>query len=172
MQIRTPRLLLRRAVASDLDSIHGIMSDPETMRYWSSSPHALRAETEQWFKGMLDADRAGLSDEFVIEYEGTLIGKMGAWRLPEIGFFVRRDHWGRGFAIEALRHFIDYVTARGVEYLTADVDPLNAACLEVLRRAGFHETGRASGTYRIGERVCDSVYLRRDAGFGIEPKSR
>jgi RimJ/RimL family protein N-acetyltransferase len=138
------------------------MSDPEVMRYWSSPPHVDEAETGQWFSAMLEADRAGESDEFVIEHKGVLIGKMGAWRFPEIGFFVRSDRWGQGYATEALSCYIDYVTSRGIEYVTADVDPLNSACLKVLGRAGFYGPSRSSGTYRVGERVCDSLYLRRD----------
>jgi RimJ/RimL family protein N-acetyltransferase len=160
--LRTPRLLLRRAQRGDLDAIHAIMSDTETMRYWSSLPHSRREESEQWFEGMLAADAAGESDEFILEHDGALIGKLGAWRLPEIGFFVRRDHWGQGFASEALEAFIAYARSRKVEYLTADVDPLNAACLVLLQRAGFCETGRASATFVVGDRICDSIYLRRD----------
>lgn len=161
-EIRTERLLLRRARADDLDAIHAIMSDAETMRYWSTPPHAAIEETRAWLDSMLAADASGESDEFVIEQDGELIGKLGAWRLPEIGFFLRRDRCGQGFASEALAAFIGHAAGKGVPYLTADVDPLNAACLALLARAGFEETGRASGTFTVGDRICDSVYLRLD----------
>ena len=42
------------------------------------------------------------------------------------------------------------------------MDPLNTASLALLTRAGFRETGREAATYRVGDRVCDSVYLRLD----------
>jgi len=161
-ELRTPRLRLRRARASDLAAIHAIMSDPETMRYWSTLPHSTLDETRLWLDSMLVADAAGDSDEFVIEHDGELIGKLGAWRLPEIGFYLRRDRCGQGFASEALAAYIAYVAAKGVTHLTADVDPLNAACLALLARAGFVETGREAATFTVGDRVCDSVYLRLD----------
>ena len=50
----------------------------------------------------------------------------------------------------------------GLASLTADVDPLNGACLALLTSAGFEETGRELATYTVGSRVCDSVYLRLD----------
>jgi len=160
-ELITPRLRLRRARADDLEAIHAIMADAETMRYWSTPPHASLEETQLWLDGMLFDDPAQ-GDEFVLEHEGVMIGKLGAWRLPEIGFFLRRDHWGRGFASEALEGFVSYIAARGATYLTADVDPLNKASLMLLTRAGFRETGRAAGTYDVGGRPCDSVYLRLD----------
>jgi [ribosomal protein S5]-alanine N-acetyltransferase len=38
-ELRTDRLLLRRAVATDVDAMHRIMSNPIAMRYWSTPPH-------------------------------------------------------------------------------------------------------------------------------------
>ena len=38
-QIRTPRLLLRRAAMDDLTAIHAILSNGIAMRYWSCLPH-------------------------------------------------------------------------------------------------------------------------------------
>lgn len=159
-RLHTPRLLLRRVRPGDLGAIHEIMSDAETMRFWSSPPHVLLAETEQWFRGMIEADRAGASDEFILEHQGVVVGKLGAWRLPEVGFFLRRDCWGRGLAGEALTAFISYARDTGIECLTADVDPRNAACLRLLARCGFHETGRKAATYFVDGRACDSVFLR------------
>ena len=161
-QLLTPRLRLRRPRPDDVNAIHAMMSHAQTMQYWSSIPHASLSETAAWFGGMLRADKAEQSDEFVIEYRGEVIGKLGAWRLPEIGFFIQQDHCGRGIASEALAAFIEYARSRNVPSLLADVDPHNAACLTVLTKAGFQEYRRALATYTIADRVCDSVYLRLD----------
>jgi RimJ/RimL family protein N-acetyltransferase len=160
--LRTARLLLRRAAASDLDAIHEIMSDARAMKYWSSLPHAQKSETQQWLNNMLDADQAGDSDEFIIELKGALIGKIGAWRSSEIGFFLRPDHWGGGYATEALKAYIEYATSRRIDCLTADVDPRNAPCLRLLDTCGFYETGREEATFVVDGRPCDSVYMRLD----------
>jgi RimJ/RimL family protein N-acetyltransferase len=158
-EIRTERLLLRRAKLEDAAAMHSIMSDPIAMRYWSTPPHRELAETERWITSMVDADRAA-SDDFIVTLDGRLIGKLGAWKLPEIGFLIDRAHWGHGYAREAMTAFVERQRALGTNELTADVDPRNAASIRLLRRAGFVETGRASGTWQVGDELCDSVYLR------------
>ena len=159
MTIETPRLLLRRARIGDLPRIHAIMSDKRAMRYWSSLPHESEERTREWLQSMIDAP-AEASDDYVVEHEGRVIGKAGCHRLPEIGFILDPDCWGKGLAREALEAVIRHIFAtRLVETLIADVDPRNHASLGLLDRLGFRETGRAKGTWTIGEEVCDSVYL-------------
>lgn len=157
-EIRTRRLLLRRATMDDTAAMHRIMSNPVAMRYWSTPPHAQLAETKRWIASMVDADPAN-SDDFIVTLDGALIGKLGAWKLPEIGFLIDPAHWGNGYAREALAAFIVRRRTLGSAMLTADVDPRNAASIRLLEQAGFAETGRASGTWQVGDELCDSVYL-------------
>ena len=160
-EIRTERLLLRRARMADVAAMHAIMSDPVAMRYWSTPPHSELAETERWIASMIEDDPAE-RDDFIVTLDGRLIGKMGAWRLPEFGFLFDPAYWGRGFAREAMEAFVQRRRARGSTEHTADVDPRNAASIRLLERAGFVESGRASGTWLVGEELCDSVYFRLD----------
>lgn len=157
--IRTDRLLLRRATMDDLPAIHAILSDPQGMRYWSSLPHAALDQSADWLRSMVEADPT-TSDDFVVERDGAVIGKLGCWALPEIGFNFARATWGQGYASEAMAAFIGRRRALGSpDSLTADVDPRNAASLRLLSRHGFVETGRASGTWQVGDELCDSIYL-------------
>lgn len=158
MLLRTERLLLRRARLEDIEAFHAILSDARAMRYWSTPPHATLEETREWVTNMVQphAER----EDFAIELEGRLIGKAGCYRLPEIGFILHPDHWGRGYAREAVAAVIGHVFAtRDVEKLVADVDPRNRASLGLLAGLGFTETHRASGTWQVGDELCDSVYL-------------
>jgi RimJ/RimL family protein N-acetyltransferase len=158
-EVRTKRLLLRRARMEDAVAMHRIMSDPRAMRFWSSLPHRKLAETERWVTSMVNSDPAA-SDDFIITLDGELIGKLGAWRLPEIGFLIDPVQWGRGYASEALTAFIERRKKLGSVELTADVDPRNVSGLKLLERHGFVETSRATGTFQLGDELCDSVYLR------------
>ena len=161
-ELRTDRLILRRARPDDLEAMHVVLSDDRAMRYWTTGPHADLAETERWLQSMIQSPYE-LSDDFVVTLDGEAIGKMGAWRLPEFGFILRSDHWGRGYASEALRAFLDYMfRTRQVAFLTADTDPRNAIALRLLASHGYVETGRATGTWTTHIGVCDSVYLRLD----------
>ena len=159
-ELRTDRLVLRRARPDDLEAMHRVLSDEQAMRYWSTGPHADLAETARWLDSMMSSPRA-VNDDFIVTLDGEAIGKMGAWRLPEFGFILRSDQWGRGYAAEALAAFLDHMfRSRGVDFLTADTDPRNAAALRLLANHGFVETGRASGTWETHIGLCDSVYLR------------
>ena len=160
--LRTERLVLRKARPDDLAALHAMMSDAETMRYWSTPPHADLATTRDWLEGMIAAPPE-TSDDFIVEKDGETIGKLGAWRLPEIGYLIGRPHWGQGYAREALAAFTAYAFAHRTDHLTADVDPRNTASLALLARAGFRETGRAERTWCVGGEWCDSVYFRLDA---------
>lgn len=157
--LHTNRLRLRYAVREDLWALHEILSNPEATRYWSTPPHADVARTETWLQAMLDIP-LGAGEDFVVEYEGKVIGKAGLYCFPEIGFIFRPDYWGRGLAGEALEAvMIRAFTEHELSAVVADVDPRNAASLRLLHRLGFRETGRRVGAWLVGDELCDSVDL-------------
>ncbi|HKX91505.1 MAG TPA: GNAT family N-acetyltransferase [Sphingomicrobium sp.] len=158
-EIRTERLLLRRATYQDAAAMHRIMSNPVAMRYWSTPPHANFHETQRWIASMVDGDPSQC-DDFIVTLDGKLIGKLGAWQLPELGFLIDPAHWGTGYAGEALTAFVARRRKLGSTEITADVDPRNASSIRLLERHGFVATGRASGTWQVGAELCDSVYYR------------
>ena len=158
-QLLTPRLRLRRAEASDLAAFHAILSHPVAMRYWSTLPHTSLDQTRAWLDGMIGAPPE-TSDDFVVEFEGRVVGKAGFYRLPEVGFILHPAVWGLGLAREA----VSAVIARAFERfdlaeVVADVDPRNAASLALLKGMGFQQTGYAERTFQLGAEWCDSVYL-------------
>ena len=156
--ITTDRLILRRARMADLDDVHAMLSHPAAMRYWSTPEHETLDESRSWLAGMV-AGAPG-EDDFLIEHQGRVIGKAGAWRLPEVGFLLHPDHWGKGLAHEAMTAVIAHLfAAHDVTELTAEADPRNAASLRLLARLGFVETGRATRTMQWRDEWCDSVYL-------------
>lgn len=139
--------------------MHRLLSDPEAMRYWSTLPHDTIAQTEEWLASMIAAP-PDQSDDFIVTLDDAVIGKLGAWRLPEIGFLFDPAVWGRGYALEALSAFADRRRQMGSRELTADADPANHASRRLLARVGFKETGHAARTYLIGGVWHDSIYYR------------
>jgi RimJ/RimL family protein N-acetyltransferase len=159
VEIATARLRLRRARMDDLEAMHAILSNAAAMRYWSTLPHTDLAQTRTWLEDMIAAPPER-SDDFVLECEGVVIGKAGCWKIPEIGFILHPDYWGRGLAREALTAIIERAfRLYPIAAIEAEVDPLNAACLALLERLGFGETRRAERTWNIGGIWSDSVYL-------------
>ena len=158
-EILTPRLRLLRACMADLEAMHAVLSNAVATRYWSTPPHSDLEQTRLWMESMVNSPPEE-SDDFVVELDGRVIGKAGFWRLPEIGFILHPDHWGQGFALEALSPLIPRVFARfPVEKLVADVDPANTASLRLLGKLGFEEVRREKNTWNIGGKWHDSVFL-------------
>jgi RimJ/RimL family protein N-acetyltransferase len=158
-EIVTPRLRLRRARVADLQALHAVLSNAAAMRYWSTPLHTDLQQTREWLDGMIAA-APDVSDDFVVEFQGEVIGKAGCWKLPEVGYILHPDHWGQGLATEALSAVIGHIFAtRAIDAITADVDPRNEGSLRLLAKLSFVETHRAQRTWLVGEEWCDSVYL-------------
>ncbi|HVZ02749.1 MAG TPA: GNAT family N-acetyltransferase [Dongiaceae bacterium] len=169
--LETERLVLRRMMAYDAPALHAMLSDPETMRYWSTPPHATLAETEAWVADGLAAMERGDGVDFVVLESDRLIGRVAFWMGNEIGFLFSRSVWGKGYAREAMIAVLRYGFDRlGFKSVRADVDPDNARSLKLLERAGFQRVGFAEKTFKVGETWVDSVYLELKAeAFAASP---
>ncbi|MDP2764109.1 MAG: GNAT family N-acetyltransferase [Brevundimonas sp.] len=157
MEIVTPRLILRTARPDDLEALHAVLSDPRATRWWSTPPHETLEQTRVWLENMI-ANGPDHPD-FVIELDGRAVGKAGFYEMPDVGYILHPDAWGRGLAHEAVGAAIDHVfRTRDVQTLTADVDPENAASIRLLERLGFVRTGFAERTWNVGGAWKDSLY--------------
>ncbi len=156
---RVDRVTLRSFREADAEALHPIFADPGAMRFWSTLPHATLEDTRAYVDATIAATSEGHGDDQVILFEGRVIGKAGLWDNQEIGFILAPEYWGRGLAREAIGLVIERARARGVTSIRADVDPRNAACLGLLRRMGFVQTGEAKATMKVGDEWVDSTYL-------------
>jgi len=165
----TPRLLIRAAQDSDAKGLHECFSDPEAMKYWSTPPHTIFAETEQWIRNMTVTPQNGTTDfVIVVRSTGTTIGKCGIWGKGalgdvEIGFIIARKYWRKGLISEALSALLPYYFGElGYERITADVDPRNEASIASLKKRGFEVVGTRERTWEIAGVWVDSVDLAID----------
>lgn len=160
-ELRTDRLVLRRARADDLEPLHAMFTDAKTMAHWSTPPHENLEQSRAWLQSMIDgADMPG--DDFIIEKDGEVLGKVGPFMLPEFGILVRRDHWGLGVGAEAMNALIAYLRGRGVPHLIADIEPDNKGSIRLMEKLGFTWSGSKEKAMMYGDRWADSVYLRLD----------
>jgi RimJ/RimL family protein N-acetyltransferase len=143
--LETQRLRLREFTALDANALELILSDPETMRYYPA-PYD-RAGVEQWIewnRKRYQEDGVGL---WAIELTETaeLIGDCGIVlqhvegdALYEIGYHLRRDFWGRGFATEAAVACRDWGFAHlKAERLISLIRPENLPSRRVAERVGM-----------------------------------
>ena len=161
--IKTKRLLLRPARKEDLEPLHQVFSNAAAMRYWDTLPHTDAAETAGFIDAMI-ATPVNQGEDFVVEFDGHVIGKAGFWQYPEIGFIFHPDIWGMGLATEAVTALVEHgFRTRHLPAVRADVDPRNSRSIRLLEKLGFVETHREARTIKVGDEWCDSVYLVLEA---------
>ena len=156
--IRTARLLLRPAREGDFAALHAMFSDPKTMRYWDRPPHD-EATTRAFLQGLLAGDGPE-SIERIVEHDGRVIGRVGMWRMGEIGYIFDRSVWGQGFATEALGALIAEIWRRWPDLarLAAEIDPRNLASARVLEKLGFRLEREEARTLLLDGEWCDSAF--------------
>ena len=158
--IVTERLTLRLPKAADVEDIHRIFCDEQAMTYWSAAAHRSIAETAAWLQPIWD-DPVSSQFDYFIEFNGRIVGKLGCWRVPEVGFALNRAYWGQGIAEEGLQGFIGHMRTVGVcDHLFADVDPRNHSSRRLLEKCGFRHIGFEKNALETHIGRCDSDYFR------------
>jgi RimJ/RimL family protein N-acetyltransferase len=104
-----------------------------------------------------------LADDTIIKrtiiYEGQVAGNIvcfGWQGKREVGYWLGREHWGKGIATAALGEFLGVVTERPL-YAAAAKD--NAASIRVLEKCGFVITGHDRGFSNARGEEIEEVML-------------
>ena len=142
--LETERLSLRRPTLADVKAIARLADDRRIADNTRRLPHPyLQDHAVEFVRAMTD-DRGEVA--FLIETNHTPIGVVGiSWRepdLPELGYWLGVEHWGRGFGTEAARAAIDFCFEEtDAEHLCAGARVANPASRNVLEKCGFQWIG-------------------------------
>ena len=127
----TERLLLRPAWPEDAEAIFGGIADEGVVRNLASAPWPYSREDAQTF--VLRAQRDSYP-RFLITSQSRLVGCIGIDQngdsgpgAAELGYWIARPYWGRGFATEATRA-IEFSSDGGVREEAAGGDRGDARC--------------------------------------------
>ena len=171
--LRTPRLGLRRWRPADMDPFVRMNQDQEVMEYfprlWTPAESAalvdrIEAHFEEYGYGLYATDRLDSGD--FIGFVGLSRPTFEAWFTPcvEIGWRLRRDAWGLGFATEAARAVLHYgMEEAGLEKILSFTAIVNGRSERVMQKIGMT---------RIGEfdhpRIEDGSWVRRHVVYEAE----
>jgi RimJ/RimL family protein N-acetyltransferase len=165
--LSAPRLRLRALTPADADDVFAVFADPLVMRYWSSPPMTSPDQAAGYIGQICDwfASRGGLQWGIALAAEDdriigtvTLCAFALAHRRCELGYALGADHWGQGYAGEALRRVLDFAfDDLDLARIEADVDPRNDASIRLLERLGFQREGLLRGRWRVGGEVQDAL---------------
>lgn len=149
MFIRTSRLLLRPAWDSDAPALYRAIADEGVVRNLAEAPWPYTpADAAAFVARERPADEPALAVFLRGEGPPALIGGIGLARMScgghELGYWIARAQWGRGYASEAVAAMI--AAARHslrIPLLHAGHFIDNPASGRVLAKAGFRPAGIA-----------------------------
>jgi RimJ/RimL family protein N-acetyltransferase len=146
MFTRTERLLLRPGWAEDAPVLAATIADERIVRNLATAPWPYRLRDAEAY---LAQPRNPLLPSFLIfertDSEPRLVGSCGLARRPsgavELGYWIARPFWGRGFATEASTALVDIARALRLPRLQASHFIDNPASGRVLEKLGFEALG-------------------------------
>ncbi len=124
---------LRNVARDDLPRMYQMQLDPESNRLAVTNPRSAEAFDAHWAEIQRDPNvnaKAILLGEEMVGYISCFIHEGQA----NVGYWIGREHWGRGVASRALELLLLEVAARP---LYAHVATGNAASLRILQKCGF-----------------------------------
>lgn len=166
--IRTARLVVRPYTAADLDHVHGIQSLPEVTRYLPFGPRdrgeAAAQLARKVERGAVFAVEGDALELAVTRVDGAYVGEVllfyrtAAHRGAELGYMLRPEAHGHGYATEAATALLDFAFRRaGLHRVYARLDPRNAPSVRVLERLGMRREGHLVASERLQGRWVDTL---------------
>lgn len=158
-----PSVFVRRVRDEDLPIFYEHQRDPVAVAM-ADVPSRERAAFDAHWKEIRASPTTILR---TIEVDGEVVGSLVSWQGEEgrlVGYWIGREHWGKGIATEALRLFLEVIPERPLVALVAHE---NRGSIRVLEKCGFVRVGadEQGPVFRLGAAAesnpsCDSVEER------------
>jgi RimJ/RimL family protein N-acetyltransferase len=152
LELATDRLHLRAFREDDLDAYAAICADAEVMRYLGDGKTLDRAGAWRQIAMILGHWQLRGYGLWAVEERASrqLIGRVGffnpdGWPGFELGWVLRRQSWGQGYATEGARRALAHAFGEmGRERVISLIYPANAASIRVAERLGETLDGRTN----------------------------
>lgn len=154
MFMRSERLFLRPGWPEDWEELHSRVADEAVVKNLAKAPWPYTADDARWFASQPQDQR--LPHFFITlptsAEPARLIGCVGLAQdgdAVELGYWLAREYWGRGYASEAASAVISVARVLGYKRLVAGHFADNPASGRVLRKVGFRPTGRVRQRFSL-----------------------
>ena len=145
MFMRSERLFLRPGWPEDWAELHALIDDEAVVRNLARAPWPYAPEDAKAFVG---AQHGGRHPQLFVTLPGAhgtrLIGCVGLFDdrgEAQLGYWIARAHWGRGYATEAVRSLLSLARTLGHRRVMACHFVDNPASGRVMEKTGFRPTG-------------------------------
>jgi len=145
--VRTPRLAVTSWLPSDIDALHELHSNAETMTFVRHGRPESRAEVaELVHQYMAEQKVLGWTKWRVSDHDDQLVGRAGFGARGDgrmLAYLIERTRWGQGLATEVAEGLVGWHLAHAGDVpLRAIVAVGNHASVRVLEKVGFAEVGQ------------------------------
>lgn len=159
----TNRLILRPFRISDAQAVYKNWTyDERVARYCRWYPHKNISETKEYLKACVDAEYCWAitlkdRDEPIGCIDMVGINSVG---VPEIGYVLMYEHWGRGIMTEAVNAVIAELFRNGFDKIGACHNIDNPASGRVMEKCGmvYVRNGKAQKKFGSDEQVEVKCY--------------
>jgi len=161
--IKTRYFTLRPLRQSDAQSIAKHINDKTIFRNTLAIPYpyTLR-DALDWLKRVKNHSRRKNPTwiSFGIEIDGEVCGDISLMKIhghkAEIGYWLGREHWGKGIMTKAVIEITRYGFDRlGFRRIYANIFPHNKASMRVVEKAGYKFEGIQKKAVKKGDRLID-----------------
>ena len=141
--IETERLILRNLTPDDAQDAFLWCGDPDVARYMLYPVYTRATDVRKWLETLDPDDPDEYEAGIVLKTTGELIGSGGIYYKPEldlwnIGYNLRKDQWGHGYAVEMIRGLLDLARSqRNVRGITGSFANENARSQRVMEKLGM-----------------------------------
>ena len=158
IEIKTERLFLKKFSATDKNSLIALIGDSRVSETLSNVPFPYTSEDADYWLDSVKKNELRLS----IRLNDALIGGIGLTHgddgYCELGYWLGREYWGRGYATEASNSLLNYLRENtSLRKFRANVYKENIASSKVLQKLGFKQTGEGE-VFSLSEQANISCF--------------
>lgn len=165
--LETERLRLRKLTTKDYKELREMLGDAEVMAAWERVFATKREIITEWIARQLNRYEKELVGYFaaVDKQSGEMVGQIGLmWndiqgrRCLEVGYILKKSHWGEGYATEGAKACIEKAFENfGVNKVYVSIRPENTRSIAVAERIGMKPEGGFVKKYN-GKKMKHLIY--------------
>ena len=162
--IESNRLILRKLTHKDFSELAKMLKDIEVMVAWE---HIFSdAQITAWIDDQIKRYREqGIGYLLAIDKQtDQVVGQIGLHQTMklekswELGYILRKDHWGKGYAAEGAKACINYAfEVLKADKVICDIRPQNTPSIAVAKRLGMIRVGEFIKRYN-GKDMAHDIF--------------
>ena len=177
-ELCTERLIMRRYTPEDAEPLYQRLgTDPSMYQYSGWNPYATLEMAQETVQRFIDSYDDEHSYSWVMDDDDILVGTIGAYDYKidpstdhdqiEVGYSVVKNWQGRGYATDALKEVLKYLTENeGISCVTAWCASENTGSRRVLEKSGMQLVRTEQGGIVAGGKTYDKMIYEYKRNHG------